>query len=86
MYAILFESVLFLALLAMFGALLFSALRRSPLGARLRQIGNRRRIERDAALSCPVHGLHDERDLVRLPGGDTLCPECYQETIDGKFP
>ncbi len=85
MLAIIFESALFVAFLAALGALVVSLLQSSPLGTRLTQIQNRRRLEREVAASCPVHGPHDERDLVRLPGGATLCPECYQETLDGRF-
>lgn len=86
MSTIIFESALFIAALAMLGALAFSALKRfTPLGLRLRQIENRRRIEREEALDCPLHGPHDERTFVRLPGGVTLCPECYKETMHGKL-
>lgn len=86
MSAIIIESVLFVAGMAMLGALLFSALLHfTPLGLRLRQDANRRRIEREEALHCPQHGPHDERELVRLPGGVTMCPECYKETMHGKL-
>ena len=83
MNAILIESVLFIAILAVLGALLFSALGWTPPGRRLRQTQNRKRIEKTADLTCPVHGLQRETDLVRLPTGETLCPECYQEAISG---
>jgi hypothetical protein len=86
MSAIIIESALFIAALAMLGALAFSALKHfTPLGLRLRQTANRLRIERQEALSCPQHGPHDEQALVRLPGGVTMCPECYKETMHGKL-
>ena len=86
MSAIILESALFIAALAMLGALVVAALLHfTPLGLRLRQVENRRRIERETALNCPQHGPHDERDLVRLPGGATLCPECYKETMHGQL-
>ncbi len=85
MNAILVESALFVAFLAALGALVVSLFGASRFGTRARQIRNRRRMERIDALTCPVHGPRDERDLVRLPGGATICPDCYQETLDGKF-
>ena len=86
MIAILLESALFIALMALLGALFFAALRdHTPLGTYLRQVDNRRQIERAIDLDCTTHGHHDERELVRLPGGATMCPECYQETMNGKL-
>ena len=82
MFAIIVESVAFIALLAVVGALAVVVLLRfTPLGTQWRQSRNRRRIERASVTDCPLHGYHDERKLVRLPGGDTMCPECYQETM-----
>ena len=77
------ESALFIALLVVVGALLVSALGWTPVGKRLRQTANRRRIEREAELTCPVHGLQREDDLVRLTSGEPLCPHCYKEAVRG---
>jgi len=77
------ESAFVIALVAVAGALLFSALGISPLGRRFKQIGNRKRIDREADLTCPVHGLQREEDLVRLPTGEPLCPHCYKEAVHG---
>ena len=86
MYAILMESALFIATLAVLGAFVLLGLKRyTPLGTYWRQLDNRRRIERVEALTCPKHGAHREDQLVRLSGGDVLCPECYQETMNGQF-
>jgi hypothetical protein len=86
MLAILLESALFIALVALLGALFFAVVRDfTPLGTYLRQVANRRQIERALDQDCPTHGHHDERELVRLPGGATMCPECYQETMNGKL-
>jgi hypothetical protein len=83
MIAIIVEGVLFVALLATAGALLFYLLERfTPVGMRLRQAANRRRIEREAELACPVHGPQREEDAVRLPSGRRICPRCYQEVLD----
>ncbi len=83
MNAILLESVLFIALIAVVGAFVLSALGYTPFGTRLKQTANRKRIEKQADLTCPVHGLQREIDLVRLPTGEALCPHCYQEAVDG---
>src|SRR3954468_5654217 len=61
MYTIIIESALFVALLAAVGALVRLALLHfTPLGTRLQQDGNRRRMERAAEHTCPVHGPHAE--------------------------
>ena len=83
MNAILLESALFIALLAVAGALVLSALGRTPFGRRMQQTANRKRIERLAELTCPIHGLQREEELVRLSTGEPLCPHCYQEAIHG---
>lgn len=83
MNAIILESVLFIALLAVVGALFITALGVTPLGRRLRQTANRKRIDKQAELTCPIHGLQQERDLVRLPTGEPLCPHCYQDAVHG---
>jgi len=84
MSEIIIEGVLFVALLAAVGTLLYLVvLYVTPVGIRLRQTANRRRLERAAELVCPIHGPRSATDLVRLPGGDVLCPECYKETLNG---
>ncbi len=84
MGAIITEGVLFVALIAAGGALLYWVLIAfTPAGARLRQTRNRKRMERMAALVCPIHGLRTEDHLVRLASGERVCPDCYKETLHG---
>lgn len=83
MNAIILETVLFIALMAVVGALFVTALGITPLGRRLRQTANRKRIDKQAELTCPIHGLQQESDLVRLPTGEPLCPHCYKEAVHG---
>jgi hypothetical protein len=84
MAAIILEGLLFVALLATVAALFFFiVLHFTPLGVRLRQTQNRRQIERVAELACPIHGPHRAQDLVRLPSGDRICPECFKEAVHG---
>lgn len=84
MGAIITEGVLFVALIAAGGALLYWLLTTlTPVGVRLRQTRNRKRIERMAALVCPIHGLRAEDQLARLANGERVCPDCYKETLDG---
>ena len=84
MIRILVEGVLFVAMLAAITALLFHAvIRLTPLGARLRETENRRRLERELDLTCPIHGLQREETMVRLPSGERICPTCYREAIHG---
>jgi hypothetical protein len=84
MQAIILEGVLFVVLLATGGALFIFVVRQfTPLGVRLRQIENRRRIERAAELTCPIHGLRAEEEMVRLPNGQLICPACFKETVNG---
>ena len=86
MIAIIVESALFAALVAAVGALFFVLLMQfTPLGVRLRQVRNRRLLDRLAALHCPRHGPQRDGELVRLSDGETMCPTCYQEMLDGKF-
>lgn len=77
------DSVLFLALVAVVGAFIFKALGFTPAGLRLKQTANRKRIDRQAELTCPIHGLQRAEDLVRLPTGESLCPRCYEEAVHG---
>jgi len=82
MAAILMEGVLFVAIIAAMAALFFYAVVTfTPLGSRLRGTRNRKRLERELALTCPLHGAQREEDMVRLPSGDLLCPVCYKEAI-----
>lgn len=83
MNAIIVESVLFIGLLAVVGTLLVSALGITPFGRRIKQTANRKRIDKTAELTCPIHGLQREEDLVRLPNGEPLCPLCYKEAVHG---
>ncbi len=83
MNAILLESVLFIALIAVAGALFVTAFKTTSVGNRFRQIGNRKRIDKLVDLTCPVHGLQRESELVRLSTGETLCPTCYKEAVHG---
>lgn len=82
MFAILMEGSLFVAAIAAVGALLsYFVLDHTSLGTRIRQAGNRRRIESIAELRCPIHGDHTPQQMVRLPSGVVVCPECFQETV-----
>jgi hypothetical protein len=83
MVTIILEGVLFVAFAAAVAALLSSLVSETPFGVWLRQGRNRRRIERDAALRCSVHGMHEERELVRLPNGERICPDCFREIANG---
>jgi hypothetical protein len=82
MFAILMEGILFVAAIAAVGALLsYFVLDHTSLGTRIKQAGNRRRIETIAELRCPIHGDHTPQQMVRLPSGVVVCPECFQETV-----
>jgi len=82
MIAILIEGVLFVALVATGAALLYYVFAQfTPAGVRSRQRENRRRIERAAALACAVHGPRAEEDMVLLPDGAQVCPDCYKEML-----
>lgn len=84
MGSIIIEGVLFVALIATGGALLYWLLIVfTPVGVRLRQTQNRKRIERAADLVCPIHGSRSEDQLVRLANGERTCPDCYRETFHG---
>jgi hypothetical protein len=84
MTEIIIEGVLFVALLATVGALFyFIILYFTPVGEKLRQAQNRRRLDNAAELVCPFHGPRQSKDLVRLTSGELMCPECYKETIHG---
>jgi hypothetical protein len=82
MGVIITEGVLFVALLAAGGALLYWVLVTfTSVGTRLRQTGNRKRLDRAAELECPIHGQKTEGQLVRLASGERVCPDCYKETL-----
>jgi hypothetical protein len=84
MLAIILEGVLFVVLIATGAALLYYVVVYfTPMGLRLRQHENRRRLERAADLVCPIHGPRSPEQLVRLPSGETICPDCYKEALDG---
>ena len=86
MAAILLEGVLFIAGLAVAVALVaYGVLGVTPWGVAWRERANRRRLEREAALTCPIHGAHAEGDLARTPSGARVCPQCYSETLHGSF-
>ena len=83
MGAIIVEGVLFVALIAAVGTLLFwLVVWFTPAGVRIRQTQNRKRIERAAELVCAVHGRLSEDQLVRLASGERVCPECYKEIVN----
>jgi len=82
MAGIILEGVLFVAMLATMAALLFFFLRYwTPLRLRFRQVANRRRLERELELECPIHGAQREEEMVRLPSGSRICPACYKEAL-----
>ena len=84
MNAIIIEGVLFIALLGVAVALVVYVVRYyTSAGRALEQTRNRKAIERVVNLTCEIHGAHEERDMVRLPSGEVMCPECYREVIGG---
>ena len=84
MNAIIIEGVLFIALLCVAVALVVYIVRYyTSAGRALEQTRNRKGIERAVNLTCAIHGAHDERDMVRLPNGEVMCPDCYREAIGG---
>ena len=83
MGVIIVEGVLFVALVAAGGALLYWVLMLfTPAGVRFRQIQNRKRLDRAAELECPIHGPKTDQQMVRLASGERVCPDCYTETLD----
>jgi hypothetical protein len=79
------ESAFFIALVAVAGALVVRSMGFTSFGKRIKQTANRKRIDREADLTCPVHGLQREEDLVRLTTGEPLCPHCYKEALHGRI-
>lgn len=83
MVEIVLEDVLFVALVATLVVLLVVALVEfTPLGLRLRQARNRRVIEETAERTCPMHGAHAATEMVLLPSGERICPECFKEVVN----
>ena len=78
------EGALFVALVVTtVGLVVFVLVQFTPLGLRLRQGRNRRRIEQTVEYTCAIHGPHAPADMVRLPNGERICPECFQEVVHG---
>ena len=83
---ILLEGVLFVAAIVALAALfVWGLLAFTPLGTRWRQAANRRQIDEQADLICPIHGLQAPGSLVRLSSGEPFCSQCYQETSYGQL-
>jgi hypothetical protein len=57
----------------------------TPVGRRIRETRNRELIDREAELTCPIHGVIPDGALVRLPNGERLCPYCYREAAQGRI-
>jgi hypothetical protein len=86
MIAILLEWLLFLALIGAVGVgVYFGMLHLTPVGRRVRETRNRLLIDREAELTCPIHGLVPDGELVRLPTGERMCPRCYREAAQGRI-
>ena len=86
MTAILLEWLLFFVLVAAVGGASYVAmLYLTPLGRRIRETRNRTLIDREAELTCPIHGTVADGELVRLPSGARICPFCYREAAQGKI-
>lgn len=84
MVEVLAEGILFVALVATLVVVaVVMIVEFTPLGLRLRQARNRRLIEETAARTCPIHGPHAAADMVRLPSGERICPECFKEVVNG---
>ena len=85
MTPIIIEGVLFLALLGVAGTLVVFVVRHyTAAGRAIEQTQNRKQIERAVNLTCSLHGLHDEREMVRLASGEVMCPDCYREAMEGR--
>lgn len=84
MVVILLEGALFVAAIAACAAVLVWGVKAfTPLGTRWKQAENRRLIDQQADLTCPIHGWQAPDSLVRLSSGEPLCSKCYQETVYG---
>ena len=84
MNAIIIEGVLFVALLGVVVTLVVFIVRHyTAAGRMIEQTRNRKAIERAVNLTCPIHGWHEERQMVRLESGEVMCPQCYRDVVDG---
>lgn len=84
MNVIIIEGVLFVALLIVAVMLVVFIVRYyTSAGRTLEQTRNRHAIDHAVSLTCPIHGAHEERAMVRLESGELLCPECYREAVGG---
>ena len=82
MGAIIVEGVLFVALIAAGGALLYwLIIYFTSAGVRFRQTQNRKRIDNAAEMTCAIHGRRTEDQQVRLASGERVCPDCYKEIV-----
>ena len=84
MMVILLDAVLLLLLLGLTLTGVRALFQRSAFALPLKQIRNRRRIERGGSTPCPEHGAQMPAELVRLPSGETLCPHCDSELYHGQ--
>lgn len=85
MNVIIIEGVMFVALLVVAVTLAVFVMRHYTGPGRLReQSRNRKEIDRAVSLTCPLHGAHEERAMVRLESGEVMCPDCYREAIEGQ--
>ena len=85
MTTIIIEGVLFIALVSIAAALVVFVVRHYTAAGRLiEQTRNRKEIERIASRTCGVHGVHEEREMVRLESGEVMCPECYRDVMEGR--
>ncbi|HET9010907.1 MAG TPA: hypothetical protein VFN38_03790 [Gemmatimonadaceae bacterium] len=86
MTAILLEWLLFVLLIGAVGGVSYlGMLHLTPLGRRIRETRNRALIDREAELTCPIHGVVPDGELVRLPSGERMCPFCYREAAQGRI-
>ena len=83
MGAIIVEGVLFVALIAAGGALLYwLIIYFTPAGVRIRQTQNRKRIDQAAELVFEIPGRRTEDQVIRLASGERVCPDCYKEIVN----
>lgn len=81
MRVIILEALYLAAVVTAIVALAAGIFGSSPWGVRWRQARNRRAAEHSLGLECATHGRFEEPDLVRLPTGERMCPQCYKETV-----
>lgn len=81
MRVIILEALYLLAIVGAVGVLAFAVFSFTPAGLRWRQDRNRKAADRRTGLTCPIHGEIAEADLIRLPTGERMCPQCYKETL-----